>query len=354
MKCKVCGSHINVVTLGASLIELCPNCNVDKSKSTLRGFEFQYYITEFLRNSELFRDIRIEQTLDQSRNTSADIVAEQFENGIWRKVVIECKAQSTLTIERLRVVLEQLSEWKKYVGDAKLVLAFPGDLSDRAKGFVKQFDVEVWDLSYLANNFKNQIDNIGNTYFKSLLKIVAVQKTEWSIEEKLIVKLKKCAPGKVEWSKYQNLVGEILERLFVPPLSTPIKELSDSFKVNRRDFIFPNYEEEGFWAFLRNQYSADYIVVDAKNYTRKIKKQEVLQIVNYLKPYGTGLFAIIVCRNGGDSSCMHTLREVWTFQKKMIIILTDNDIEQMLKDKNVGLPPENVIRDKIRDFRLEL
>ena len=40
--------------------------------------------------------------------------------------------------------------------------------------------------------------------------------------------------------------------------------------------------------------------------------------------------------------------------KKLIIILQDNDIEQMLLEKISKREPENVIRQKIEDFRLSL
>lgn len=38
----------------------------------------------------------------------------------------------------------------------------------------------------------------------------------------------------------------------------------------------------------------------------------------------------------------------------MIIILQDNDIEQMLLDKLANREPENIIRQKIEDFRLSV
>jgi hypothetical protein len=74
-----------------------------------------------------------------------------------------------------------------------------------------------------------------------------------------------------------------LEYLFTPPLAKPIPELTDKDKVNRRDFILPNYTENGFWAFLREKYTTDYIVIDAKNHRGKIKKNEVLQIISATK-----------------------------------------------------------------------
>ena len=101
-------------------------------------------------------------------------------------------------------------------------------------------------------------------------------------------------------------------------------------------------------------YNADFIVIDAKNYTKKVQKKDVLQICNYLKSHGAGLFGIIITRNGGDTSCLHTIKEMWAMQKKLIIILTDEDIKQMLNLKAVGNNPEDIIKQKIEQFRLSL
>lgn len=102
------------------------------------------------------------------------------------------------------------------------------------------------------------------------------------------------------------------------------------------------------------RYTADYIVVDAKNYQKNITKGEVLQIANYLKEHGPGLFGIIITRNGVSESAFYTLKEVWAIHKKMLIILLDNDIEQMLLEKLANREPENIVRQKIEDFRLSI
>jgi hypothetical protein len=96
---------------------------------------------------------------------------------------------------------------------------------------------------------------------------------------------------------YQKLVGRTLEYLFCPPLKTPISELGDRPAVNRRDLILPNYAPDGFWKFMRDNYQADYIVVDAKNYRGEVKKKDALQVANYLKPHGAGLFGLIITRS---------------------------------------------------------
>ncbi|MCX0450289.1 hypothetical protein, partial [Aeromonas veronii] len=153
---------------------------------------------------------------------------------------------------------------------------------------------------------------------------VAVQ-SDHPRELELLDRLKSYKPGRKDCYLYQSLVGDILEHIFSPPLNKPLPELSDKIKANRRDFIMPNYSSEGFWYYIREKYSADYIVVDAKNYSRKVKKNDVLQIANYLKPHGVGKFGLIFSRNGGDATgCEHTLREQWMVHEKMIIVLDDN------------------------------
>ena len=137
-------------------------------------------------------------------------------------------------------------------------------------------------------------------------------------------------------------------------LSEPIYESSDKYGINRRDYILRNYCEKGFWRYLREKYQADFIVIDAKNYVGKIKKNQILQISNYLKSHGTGLFAIIVSRNRQeDIGSYHTRREIWTTEKKMIIILDDNDMEKMILAKNTS-NPEEIIKQRIEEFRLEM
>lgn len=131
-------------------------------------------------------------------------------------------------------------------------------------------------------------------------------------------------------------------------------ENSDYLKTNRRDFILSNYAKDGFWEFLRSNYKADYIVVDAKNYSNKIKKDEVLQIANYLKPHGAGMFGMIFTRKGGDSrGCETTLREQWILHGKLILVLDDEDVENMLVASSTGTTTD-IIGQKIEKFRLSM
>jgi hypothetical protein len=118
--------------------------------------------------------------------------------------------------------------------------------------------------------------------------------------------------------------------------------------------ICENSTMTGFWTLIRTTYAAQYIVIDAKNYSEPIEKQPVLDIAHYLKAHGCGLFGILVTRKGASEAAEHAIREQWISARKMIVVLADTDVEEMLRIKTSGGKPEEIIRKKIADFRMSL
>ena len=58
--------------------------------------------------------------------------------------------------------------------------------------------------------------------------------------------------------------------------------------------------------------------------------------------------------SGADASCLHTIREHWANEGKLIVVLSDDHIERMLGAKEAGGPPKDVLRQWIEDFRLAI
>ena len=86
-----------------------------------------------------------------------------------------------------------------------------------------------------------------------------------------------------------------------------------------------------------------------------LKKADVLQMANYLKPHGAGLFGMVICRRGANEvGCQHTVREEWQEHRKLILILNDDDVEAMLVAKSEGRAPEDLVSQKIQQFRLSM
>lgn len=265
---------------------------------------------------------------------------------------METRPETSFTDIRFDVIYNRFIQLKTLTTPATLVFAFPGELTENQGIKLGKLGVKVWDKQFFKDQFSHEIDQIAPQNVPIVLQI-KIGKT-LPRERQYIERIKKINPGKKEALVYQRLVNEILKVLFVPPFYSPLYESSDQTRTNRRDHVMPNYIENGFWSYLRDRYLVDFIVIDSKNYSGNVTKACVLQMINYLKKQGTGLFGLIIARNAGDRGCKQTIREKWILENKMVVILTDEDIENMLLAKSSTGDPEDIIRQKIEDFRLSL
>jgi hypothetical protein len=354
--CAICGAispleraHIIPKALGGdsspdNLITLCASCHRTMGA---REFHFANYLASLMDESGNFLSLRTEAVVGGYR---ADIVAQERWGSLTRPVVVECKAQASLTRDRVAAAIYQLKQAEGLEGRPRLVLALPGKVSPAGMEMLQAAGIELWDGNYIAKAFAAQIANQPNPFFSFQLP----RPVEPGPHEKILAAIQACPKGKENWSLYQQLVGQLLKLCFCPPLTSPIGELADHSRVNRRDFILPNPAENGFWRYLQRRYSADYIVVDAKNSAKRITKKDILQIANYLKPQGTGMFALIFSRMGADNGAAHTIREQWLLHKKMIVVLDDLIVESILTDSSAGGSGTPPLEDLIQRFRLSM
>ncbi|HNR69619.1 MAG TPA: HNH endonuclease [bacterium] len=333
---------------------VCSNCHKYLDLNRPKEIEFVEYLASLIQKNPNYKNVFTKMKIIGKQPFQVDISAELIlEDNEFALILIECKNYTAITKNRLHQAIKQIDYYRQTFDAGNYVLALPARLSQSDKSLVSESKIVAWDIDFISENFEEEIKKTPHPYFQNLFKSIKRQ-SDSTPEFRLLSHLKTINAGKKEWPKYQKIIGIILERLFCPPLSTPINESKDEQGINRRDFILPNYTETGFWSFLRNQYRAEYIVVDAKNYKGKIKKDQALQVANYLKQSGAGLVGIIICRNGADTNCLQVIREQWISQKKLIIVLDDNDIESMLLAASSGGIPTEVIKQKIEEFRLSI
>ena len=270
-------------------------------------------------------------------------------------VLVEVKRIAPQTTSRLYEILEQLRRYSEAIAQMyprqqiQPVLAIPGVLTDDKIDVIHANGIELWDRRWIISHaVQVGLESEASRLFGDVHKESAGRPEAEILQGRL--RLLNC--GRIDWYAYQKLCGDILEHLFCPPLNIPIPESSNVPRVNRRDFVVPNYVPAGFWYFIRMHYRADYLVVDAKNHCGQANKSHVLQLANYLSLHGTGLFGMIITRNGIDRGGMYTCREQWILHSKMIITLNDDDLLQMLENKKSGADPEDLVRQKIEHFRL--
>ncbi|MEH0824552.1 MULTISPECIES: hypothetical protein [unclassified Micromonospora] len=331
---------------------------VDQSEAPpFREVQLIEFLVEILR--ELHPEARIEDELRVAPSLRMDIV--RFEEGAIH--AIDVRGITPQTNERLEEVLAKLALYrdaiaKKYrVSRIELTLAIPGELTSEKVKLLRSAEVSLWDRQWILDA-ASKVGRLSDA--REILTAAAQREAAPRLETHRLRRrtfqqqLRTIPAGRPYWSQYQKLCKNILEHLFCPPLSSPIEESSNESRVNRRDFVLPNYATEGFWQFLRTHYRADHIVVDAKNLSGSLTKAHVLQICNYMTPHGTGLFGLLVTRKGSDKAADYTRREQWVLHGKLVVTLNDDDVQQMLSNYDLGDDPAIVIRQKIEDFRLAI
>ena len=172
----------------------------------------------------------------------------------------------------------------------------------------------------------------------------------------LVESLSAIEPGRDEASDYHNLMIGVLELLFYPNLSTPIKEVPIDEGRKRIDIVFNNTAQRDFFFTLPNVSTlpCPHIFVECKNYSSEIANPELDQMAGRFSP-NRGRVGIVVCRNIDNQElflqrCSDTLRG----DKGLIIPLTDDDIIQALQQfptrKNRAI--ESILEERYHNISL--
>ncbi|AXY77643.1 hypothetical protein D3H65_28285 [Paraflavitalea soli] len=312
---------------------------------TLSYVEFEQFVADVLIESGKFSKVERSTIIN---NIHIDIIAHEKDtialSQFPTKWFFEVKKSKLVGLDVVYQLLAWFSTFQE--PNIRVALITMGHLSLHAKQLAKEKGITVLGLEEIA---QLTTPKIYKKYFGGEL-IFNPTENEESQTTLFADQLLSIKPGREEWSKYQKLISDIFELLFIPPLESPRYEHRDREADNRRDMIFENSATIGFWKTIKDTYEGHYIVVDAKNYSEPIEKKPILEIAHYLKPHGCGMFGIIACRKGLSKSSKSAIREQWIGNKKLIVVINDNDLLEMLKLKN----PEEVIRRKIADFRIEL
>lgn len=315
--------------------------------TSVRDYQsFSDNIARELEKTGQFSEVKQEIHLD---GMIVDILATPL-NGDFTTLALELKFRSVTTASDVLEAASRSALIKSRLPNAIFVLLTTGKMTERARAAATELSLPV--IAAEDVNLPSSNDLLAP--IADVVRGLTGNKPTDTKSENLLMALQTTEEGTPGWVQYQKLCCNILEYLFCPPLGTPKYENPDAARRNRRDIIFGNPCENGFWSTLRQHYSAHYVVVDAKNYSNKIQKKPIIEMGHYLKRYGCGLFGIIVSRHGIAPSGLYAMREQWISSDKMIVVLSDEDVIDMLRLKGARGNPEEIISLKIDDFRTSL
>lgn len=162
-------------------------------------------------------------------------------------------------------------------------------------------------------------------------------------------------PGsKSNWRKYEELCIKILEYLFSSSTEKFYSQSKTADGLNRFDCVFRIKPETDFWKFLINHLNSFYVVFEFKNYSKKISQGEILTTEKYLFEQAFRRTAIIMTRDGADEGAKKMIQGAMREHGKLIIVIDDNNIIEMLEKKDRGEDPSDYLFDRVDDFLLKL
>lgn len=172
--------------------------------------------------------------------------------------------------------------------------------------------------------------------------------------------LDSCPAGKAGWAAFETLCLEILVFLFEPGITMHKKQAKTYSGINRMDAIFSNRHiapsNDPFtknWYHLFLELGARLILFEFKNYDHtEITQEEVDQTRNYLtKPMGN--LAIMISNKKPTDHAHRHRNTIYSRDGKVILLMTKDELKEMLAIYERGEDPSDLILDMVEDFYVQ-
>ena len=172
--------------------------------------------------------------------------------------------------------------------------------------------------------------------------------SSWKLEQ-YINKLKNWCSKDERSSAYEELCTDILKLLFSEDLSLWITQKSTDSSLFRFDLIckIKSNTNKDFWKTAEQFYNTKYIVFEFKNYTEKITQKEIFTTVKYLYSAALRRIAIMISPLGADNNASKAISGCLREDGKLILVLTNEDMINMLQHKLAGESPDDYLSQKL-------
>lgn len=101
---------------------------------------------------------------------------------------------------------------------------------------------------------------------------------------------------------------------------------------------------------MKNNYNGTQILIECKNLFSQISNDEIDDIAKYLIRKGIGLFGLILSRKSANPHAKQLQISKWKDEDKLILVLEDRDLQEMIELYANQQDPSEVIQRKINEF----
>jgi len=174
--------------------------------------------------------------------------------------------------------------------------------------------------------------------------------------KELICELKDWQPSETKSTDYENLCFKVLKLLFYDDLTLWKTQQKSNDGLFRFDLICKIKDgiDKEFWNIVERFFNTKYIVFEFKNYVDKITQKEIYTTEKYLYSKALRNVAIIISTNGADSNSMKAIRGTLRENGKVILLLTNKDLIELLKQKMENITPADYLSEKLDHLLIDL
>ena len=163
--------------------------------------------------------------------------------------------------------------------------------------------------------------------------------------------IRKLPTGKTDNAdkKYEEHVVQLMASLLYPHLDFAQAQSRTDSGAQIRDLIFYNNQSVPFFKDIHDTFGSKQIVFELKN-VEALNRDNVNQLNRYLNE-NLGKFGVFVTRHQPPKAIKKQLIDLWSGQRKCILVLDDNDVQMMVDIfENKQRLPFEVIRYKYAEF----
>jgi hypothetical protein len=170
--------------------------------------------------------------------------------------------------------------------------------------------------------------------------------------ESLLLRLGKISAGRSDATAYQGLVLDILTFVFCPDLIDGRLEERTIDGTERRDIIFTNDSDSTFLNYVRTSHESLFVMFEVKN-TDELTMAALNQAATYLGDR-IGRLGYIVTRKPPGDNLLRKQISIYNDSnpRKVLLILSDLDLEELVKLRIQDVSPIPWLQKHYRRFRI--
>lgn len=289
------------------------------------------------------------------------------------------------SVKLLRDAALQLLHFTHYLDVQRVIIVSNFVTPEIKESFLNKYGICVWDRNNLVNfiastddevlfqdfqqllldgqqgtDTENPLDDVVGTdpnpesYFilnnKRVVEPIIIQEQG----RKLFHEFSNIQLGKAGWAAFEVKCLEILKYLFADDLAVWEKQQTTDDDQSRFDLICRMLPLNDFWKSLIESFHSRYILFEFKNYSNPITHAEIFTTERYLYPKALRSIAIIIARNGATEKALSAAKGALREQGKLILLLSSDDLEAMLKIRDRANSAHDYLSDKLDEFLLSL